>query len=203
MLKRRGDQGAKVEKKIERYIKWKAKLACLFGDAWGVIFLSLIAEKCALRQCLASYKWLSLAFLAFGMFVYEARERDSVRLCGGGWWRYRRMWGGAGKWEQAVWLAVFCMSNDLHPALVYFSGPLGAEWVGWHRQALDRSGCSEGKVSYQWSAKEEDQQQMEGTCTPRCHPLHIWNISDTISSSKLFRSLLSLLNDDVLHTHLR
>lgn len=36
-LRRRGDRGAKVEKRIDSYIEWKAKLACLFGDARGVI----------------------------------------------------------------------------------------------------------------------------------------------------------------------
>lgn len=196
-----GIGGVKVEKKMTDILN--ESKACLF--IWGRSgsnFFSLITDKCALRQRLASFNWFSYAFLAFGMFVYEAREMDSVRLCGGRWWGYRRMWEGTGKWEQAVRLAVFCIEKDLHPALVYLSGPLGAEWVGWHRQALDLSGCSEDRVSYQWSAKDIDQEQMESTCTPNCHPLHIWN-SGSISSPKLFRSLLSLLDDDALRIHLR
>lgn len=102
LRRRRGERGAKIY--------WMKTKACLF--IWGRSgsnFFSLIADKCALRQHLDSFKWLSYAILAFGMFVYEACEMDSVRLCGGRWWGYRRMWDELGKWEQAVRLAVFCM----------------------------------------------------------------------------------------------
>lgn len=91
-------------------IYWMESKACLF--IWGRSgsnFFSLIADKRALRLRLASFTWLSYAILAFGMFVYEACEMDSVRLCGGRWWGYRRMWDEVGKWEQAMRLAVFCM----------------------------------------------------------------------------------------------
>lgn len=96
-----------AEKKRESGVeRWKKKnwhilnesKACLF--IWGRSgsnFFSPIMNKCALRQRLAPFNWFSYAFLAFGMFVYEACEMDSVRLCGGRWWGYWRMWKGAGK----------------------------------------------------------------------------------------------------------